>query len=1107
MHRPSPSRPPSPAVFPCKPTEWPRREGAFALLITITLLAFLVLILVGLATLTRVETQVAANNQSLAQARQNAMMALNVALGELQRTAGPDQRVTATADSLAGTHPSKAKWTGVWDAAGTGGPFVWLVSGADAQRTNAGNVGSVGGGTWVELVGDNTADSHPEDSDRNNHRVVVPTQELRAEVPGIEIGPDGKPPVIGRLAWWVGDEGVKARVNLRDAWANAAPAERGRSFTTAQRAAVENVRAADGAALGNAFPANGATVERVLHLNQLGFLGQTSAATAALTGAARSRFHDLTTHSRGVLADVRNGGLKKDLSAWTRNTSPAPGAPADPDLIFTPQDMGVAIPAAGDDYGLPTWGLVRDFARTRHGASPITPRIATNTTQGISPVLTLARVGFAIDARPGEPLRLHLFPTAVLWNPYSAPLAPGLYEFGVYHRDPSVRFSFASGVEATPGDAASTVWTPGLGELWLARGRFPDGGTAVDDFRPFVFRIRVEQPLPPGASWVFSVADEEDGAGYTAASELVRGNRPQNTLVLTGTTPVPVSAQWIRWGPGIPPPSDQPPNYVAGEGEVDAALRPVVADAPPFRGPDLSDSAYQLIQRLGHAALLGPLDQRVEATPQGVTQPAFGIGIMAKMGSTSSVNGRWIATANYRAQLAIRTAAEPDNPTYSLFIGTSGEATSPTFLSFDGDRASAGRRVNQEVPARDVVLAEILPENASLASLAQLQHANLSRFSNYPGPAVGNSHASYRLDGQDIQRPLRPTPEVLTDLPTRHYDLAYGLNRALWDRYFFSTVPDGLTSGDLSDPAHRLPNGVLRLFRPAQTSLADDLLAASAFHRAASVLLVDGAFNINSTSVEAWRAVLSAANGLRYDPRTGGEGPALSNPVSRFSRPRGDTADVWTGYRTLSDAQIDQLARNIVEQVRARGPFRSLAEFVNRRPAAAGTADYVFAVKGPLQAALDRTTSGAGAVNAATTAPFDDMGPHATPTTDDPEFFRPDLIRGNTSVTNVAPYSSLMAFAPGMVSQADLLNAIGPLIAARSDTFLIRAYGEGVNPATQTTQGRAWCEAVVQRLPDYVTADDAANRADVFPPAAQDSQRFGRRFVVVAFRWLTEDDL
>ena len=71
----------------------PRR--GFALLITITLLSFLVLLLVSLASLTRVETQVANNNQSLAQARQNALFALNVALGQLQNFFLPTLKLEA----------------------------------------------------------------------------------------------------------------------------------------------------------------------------------------------------------------------------------------------------------------------------------------------------------------------------------------------------------------------------------------------------------------------------------------------------------------------------------------------------------------------------------------------------------------------------------------------------------------------------------------------------------------------------------------------------------------------------------------------------------------------------------------------------------------------------------------------------------------------------------------------------------------------------------------------------------------------------------------------------------------------------------------------------
>ena len=114
-----------------------RSHDGFALLITITLVAFLVLVLVSLATLTRVETAVAQNSQTGEQARQNALLGLNIALGQLQRHAGPDQRVTARAD-ITGT-PLQPNLTGVWNTTATttlspSAPATWLLSGNEGAN-------------------------------------------------------------------------------------------------------------------------------------------------------------------------------------------------------------------------------------------------------------------------------------------------------------------------------------------------------------------------------------------------------------------------------------------------------------------------------------------------------------------------------------------------------------------------------------------------------------------------------------------------------------------------------------------------------------------------------------------------------------------------------------------------------------------------------------------------------------------------------------------------------------------------------------------------------------------------------------------------------------
>jgi hypothetical protein len=53
---------------------------------------------------------------------------------------------------------------------------------------------------------------------------------------------------------------------------------------------------------------------------------------------------------------------------------------------------------------------------------------------------------------------------------------------------------------------------------------------------------------------------------------------------------------------------------------------------------------------------------------------------------------------------------------------------------------------------------------------------------------------------------------------------------------------------------------------------------------------------------------------------------------------------------TLSDTEIDELAAAIVRQVKLRGPFLSLSEFVNRR---LDPSDTALSAKGALQAALD----------------------------------------------------------------------------------------------------------------------------------------------------------
>ena len=190
------------------------------------------------------------------------------------------------------------------------------------------------------------------------------------------------------------------------------------------------------------------------------------------------------------------------------------------------------------------------------------------------------------------------------------------------------------------------------------------------------------------------------------------------------------------------------------------------------------------------------------------------------------------------------------------------------------------------------------------------------------------------------------------------------------------------------------------------------------------------------------------------------------------------------------------LAREIVKQVRLRGPFYSLADFINREPQADSTDRRV---KGALQAAIDAGTDS-------------DFGAKLPISQINRAYFDPayliavdDLDRSYAG--RAASAGSVGEGSSGYLTQADLLAHLGPLLTTRSDTFLIRAYGETLDPLDGTVQARAWCEGVVQRYPDFVDAANAPETAVDDPDLTTVNQALGRQFRLISFRWLSEDDV
>jgi hypothetical protein len=335
------------------------------------------------------------------------------------------------------------------------------------------------------------------------------------------------------------------------------------------------------------------------------------------------------------------------------------------------------------------------------------------------------------------------------------------------------------------------------------------------------------------------------------------------------------------------------------------------------------------------------------------------------------------------------------------------------------------------------------------------------------------------------------------------YDHSYLANEALFDATFLSGVapefgsrktaagsPDVWNSSQVSesqnanavlaeffkDPvSNPLRNPRMTLYRAglSDKDLSARLNGPEKTLRLAAHLLVEGGFNINSTSEEAWTAVLSSLRGA--DPAS-----TTKTAMSRFrhiltSAPTNMAEnDPWSGFRTLTDAEVKTLAKNIVAEVRLRGPFLSLGEFVNRQI----NRDRSVGLSGALQSAIDKS----GLNKKFTYASIDTS---AYPNRD-------ALTTANTG-TNT----------PGWLSQADVLHALAPFITARSDTFTVRSLGEA-----KDAQGKiistVRLEAVVQRTPEWIESiDDSA--LPITDLTSRINQAFGRRFIVLSVREILSD--
>jgi hypothetical protein len=280
-----------------------------------------------------------------------------------------------------------------------------------------------------------------------------------------------------------------------------------------------------------------------------------------------------------------------------------------------------------------------------------------------------------------------------------------------------------------------------------------------------------------------------------------------------------------------------------------------------------------------------------------------------------------------------------------------------------------------------------------------------------------------------------------------------------------------------------------------------NIVREEAHKKVAEFLLIAGGFNVNSTSETAWQHYLASMLSRDLLVMLPGEAPKKLDKeegkfsISRYPMSIGGVADratgqekedlLWSGSREVTKDQLTELARAIVREVKKRGPFQSMAEFVNRR--LDGT-NVELALSGALQAALD-------ADEVSINKDMRDIKITNSP------------IGYKFKQAALGPVKEGIA---GYVSQADLLQSLGNTMTVRDDTFRIRAYGESHNAKGEVT-ARAWCEAVVQRTPEYVDPLNPATAYDDPETAANEltpvNQNFGRRFKIVSFKWLPRQEI
>jgi len=1200
-------------------SRWQLRSG-FALIITLSLMVLLTILSVGLLTLSSIELRASSQREAMAIARSNARLALSLALADLQKNAGPDTRITATAETL-GDDIKQPLLCGIWNSRKLNPANPDSASNQD-HNAKAGDFRK-----W--LISDDepsaTADQKFPEGPASPEGVLLvsrdragdSSKEVRAGRVKISNEVSGKP--TGTMAYAAFDEGVKARVNLGQKSPGSNLAARTEALGTGQRLGIDRI---EGVTTGKDEDFDLATEDgRSLVTKMIG-LGESEMGHGAEAHSFDKHFHDLTAYSLGLMTRVTTGGLKEDINLLAQ-ASPLPSEFAGAKIY--------GRTFSNSPLSDPYWKQVLDYAnlfQAKNGrnqamlmSSNGLPTLRAGTPQGWT-------AGTAIPNAAATPVRA---------NPQGVVLMPSIAKvqtvFTIMARD---IYTYPKG--SVPQENSAQLHGPwgdnfrGSSYDYLLHLLYTPVITLHNPYNVAIefTNLNIEFRNVPLALQVFrnGVAQTKSpvplGRMYASTDNAFSSKRFGMTLANKNAAGAPAATP-IRMLPGevkVFSPYIQPTLTWAAEANSQVYFSDwrnesnsstntntsTIRAIPGWRGDGIGydldwfctdDATYAVttnerengkdMHRGGCIGLRAADEIHLEFSPTPDPQAPdnrFTVE-MTLTGASSNPNARTsVLEFNYEARDGLqknllgtaKTIRYPEDGTVNT-MAMLDHSTTPLkdyarakpFALFsayaktthggfdasqdDGSYAAKPWMFNNHtgMVSTQKVLSEHPAHHAHEINLVRLPGNTNSVIDIQPGTDRGNfitGHTAFNgrrfgtlfdvplgpiqslvsLNGADLAagyylprftapignslaHPLMPTSSIISGTMVDH---CYMLNSVLFDGFYCSglqtrggPVGDGKSTADLA-------GAFLKDSEPLADSrflphLADgvtvdvalgNLEGAEGYKKAAAYQLLQGAFNVNSTSIDAWRAVLSSMTGsggaVFTVPIGGGIGTTESigtlsdadDEGARFSRFRlpngqadsGNPDALWTGPRDLTDDELTRLATEIVKQVKERGPFLSMGEFVNRQLGSSGENT----LAGALQVAIDRADLNEDA----------DLGGYDIDSSKltELELQTPDALLGPSAEG-----------APGYLMQADILGLLGNSATVRSDTFLIRSYGECLD-AQGKPEARAWCEAVVQRLPEYCDPGDAT---DVLPEDLQKeaNKAFGRRIEIVSFRWLNAEEI